>query len=197
MITVDIELESGISKERFQEIVEEIADGFPCGYVDYEYRVSSPIARDDSGHLLFQLSQSDITAEQEQYLSRREWVREYNTREGGIKDKPLDHATQATVRELLEPLNPSHATDLTTTFYLAEGLPILVKHNSIAGFPFQLQQINGEHVATIILLPEQSDTLLAILLQQKIHSAKHEEEDQQIEDHAIRSATIDNELRGR
>jgi hypothetical protein len=173
MITVDIELESDFSKERFQEIAEGIIGEFPYRCVDTQYELVPPVARDDNAHILIQLAQCDITNEQLAYLKDhgREVVREYKVREGGLKGRSLTPLQANVVYDLFNhsSLIDVADSDMTHKFFVNTGTDdyIVVTLNRYGGYT-TIQYVNYSEVTRLILEESQVTGLLSSLLQVKL-----------------------------
>lgn len=81
MITVTIDFAEDLPADKRKNYLHIIASDFPAGYVDHEIAVDSG----DEPHIMIQLAQEEMTIEQEKYLNKFEYIREYNVREGTLQ----------------------------------------------------------------------------------------------------------------
>jgi hypothetical protein len=167
MITVDIEMSEDQPTTEFDKIIEE----FPFHYVDYEVDHRHDGSCD---HILIQLAQDDLTPEQETYLNRCEYVNEYNTREGSITDAPLDTTSLSVVRDTLKPVQPAYTNAYKSVFYMESEFnqTIVVVTHTTEHTCLEMQQIRVGNIVHAALSAEETDTLLSVLLQQKVARMK-------------------------
>lgn len=99
MITIDIEFAEDLPVERRKTYAQEIAENFPYHYVDHNTALSTD---DVSGVRLFiQLSQDDMTDEQERFLNKFEYIREYNPRPVAIVTPALEPWQAEAIHDIL------------------------------------------------------------------------------------------------
>lgn len=98
MITVVIDLSEDLPVDRRKAYIEEIKVNFPFNYTDYELAH----AFGDEPQIMIQLAQEKMTTEQEKYLNKFEYVREYNVRPGTLQPETTLEPWQAeTVNDIL------------------------------------------------------------------------------------------------
>lgn len=80
MITIIIDLSEDLPRDKRKAYIEEIEANFPFNYTDYELAHFG-----NEPQILIQLAQEEMTIEQEKYLNKFEYIREYNVREGTLQ----------------------------------------------------------------------------------------------------------------
>lgn len=184
MITVIIDLSEDLPVDRRKAYIEEIEESFPFNYTDYELAHNFG----DEPQIMIQLAQEEMTLEQEKYLNKFEYIREYNVREGTLQpETTLEPWEVETFREIVEnkpcvvPSNgqptrfytePVHEQQWYKFHHLIDVDGTQPMYGEVT-----ITQFSTDNTATqITLTHNEVDDLLTVLLQRQLSVAKESHE---------------------
>lgn len=187
MITVIIDFAEDLPADERKNYLHIIAGDFPAGYVDHEIAVDSG----DEPQIMIQLAQDEITPEQEKYLNKFEYIREYNVREGTLQPETTLEPWQAeAIHEITEnkpciiPSNGDHTRFCTEPVHeyqwhkLHHYIDVEGTQPMYGGVT--ITQFAEDSTATQVQLSyNEVDDLLTILLQRRLAVAKESYENLQ------------------
>ena len=185
MITIDIELSDDLPTDQRQSYAKSIIEDFPFHYVDHSKALN--IDEIVGVRLFIQIAQSDLTAEQERYLNKFEYIREYKAQPIAIVTPTLAPWAVRTYLEITENTPHTVPTNGRCTRFYTEPVHEYQWHKlhhliDVEGEQpmygeVTITQFAEDSTATqVTLTHNEVDDLLTVLLQRRLATAKESHE---------------------
>lgn len=187
-ITIDIELAEDLPANERESYAKRIIEDFPFHYVDHSEALN--IDEIVGVQLFIQLAQCEMTDEQERYLNKFDYIREYNPRPVAIVTPILTPWAVRTYLEITENEPCTVQSNGRYTRFYTEPV-----HEQQYYMPHHFIDVNGtqpmygevtitqfstESAATqVTLTRNEVDDLLTVLLQRRLATAKESHENLQ------------------